>query len=388
MIYLDNAATTFPKPEPVISAVTRAISEYAGNAGRGDYKTARKINETVYKTREKASEIFGANPENVVFTKNCTEALNIAIKGIIRASYRGMPVHVVTTDLEHNSVLRPLRALKDKGYCSYSLVSPSEDDDKTVEDFKNSIKRNTRLFICTGASNAFGKILPVGRIGLLARKRGIYFIADCAQTAGSLDITLRDCNANVLCMPGHKGLFGPTGTGMMITDGLFMETVMEGGTGSVSSFLTQPDFYPDRFESGTLNLIGIAGLYEGLKFSEQNRRREYEKEMSLIKYIYNALSDDGRIELYTPEPEIDKYMPLLSFNVKNKDCSFIGELLSNEDVALRTGFHCAYLSHRHYGTADKGTLRISLSRMNSEKDAREFVYKLKKVLNNHGNVVK
>jgi cysteine desulfurase family protein len=382
MIYLDNAATTFPKPPSVISATVRALTEYAGNAGRGDYKTARKINEAVYKTREEAAEMFGANSENVVFTKNCTEALNMAIKGIIRAAYRGMPVHVVTTTLEHNSVLRPLRALKDKGYCSFSLVSPSEDDEKTVEAFKNSIKRNTRLFICTGASNAFGKIMPIKEIGRLAQKRGIYFIADCAQIAGSLDITLSDCNANVLCMPGHKGLFGPTGTGMMITDGLFMETVTEGGTGSVSSFLTQPEFYPDRYESGTLNIPGIAGLYEGMKFSAFNRREEYEKEMALINYVYDALSDDERIELYTEKPLAYKYMPLLSFNVKDKDAGYIGELLSEEEIALRTGFHCAYLSHRHYGTADKGTLRVSLSRMNSEKDVREFLHILKKVLNN------
>lgn len=382
MIYLDNAATTFPKPQSVISATVRALTEGAGNAGRGDYKSARKINETVYKTRVAAAETFGASPENVVFTKNCTEALNMSIKGIVRAVYKGMPVHVVTTDMEHNSVLRPLRALRDRGYISYTIISVSVDDDKTVAEFKNSVKRNTGLFVCTNASNAFGRVLPIKRIGEIARQKGIYFIADCAQTAGSLPISLSDCNANVLCMPGHKGLFGPTGTGLMITDGIRMETVTEGGTGSVSSFLTQPEFYPDRYESGTLNFVGIAGLYEGIRYSAFNRSVEYEKEMALINYIYDALAEDGRIELYTEKPHAYGYMPLLSFNVKDKDCSYIGELLSEEGIALRTGFHCAYLSHRHYGTANKGTVRVSLSRRNDEKDVREFIYILKKVLNN------
>ena len=381
MIYFDNAATTYPKPAAVTGAVLKAMTECGANPGRGGYRTAEIANETVFKTRELAAELFGAEPENIVFTKNCTEALNFAIKGVLFARYRGHVLHVVTSNLEHNSVLRPLETLKKMGVCDYSVVKVGDNDDETVKRFKDSVRRNTVLFVCTNASNSFGTVLPVKEIGKIARERGIKFIVDCAQTAGSLDITLDGCNADMLCMPGHKALFGPMGTGLLVTRGERMATILEGGTGSVSSFLSQPDFYPDRFEAGTLNLIGIAGLYEGMRFASQKMPEENEREMEMLRFIYKNIEDD-RIELYTPTPQSYRQMPVLSFNVKGKDSGYIGEMLGREDIAVRTGFHCAYPSHRFYGTADKGTVRISLSRMNTQKEAAEFIDRLKKLLNN------
>ena len=379
MIYFDNAATTYPKPESVIAAVNNAM-KMGVNVGRGSYNLAAASGDTVFSAREEAARQFGAEPENIVFTKNCTEALNLAIKGIVLKEKR-KPIHIITTDLEHNSVLRPIEKLKMQGLCEYSVIKTGESNEQTINSFFSSLRRNTRLIVMTNASNAFGTVLPVAKVGKLAKERGIYFMVDCAQTAGNLPITIEKYNADILCMPGHKGLFGPMGTGMMILrKGLLLETILEGGTGSYSSLLTPPEISPDRYEAGTINLPGIAGLREGLKFSYKNREAAYLKEMELIRFLYKEISLLPS-EIYTPFPENYRQMPLLSFNIKGKDSSFVGEMLAEENVAVRTGFHCAYLSHKHFGTAGIGTIRISLSRNNTKKEAEEFIYRLKKVLN-------
>lgn len=380
MIYFDNAATTFPKPPEVIKAVLRALSEVGANPGRGSYKTAREAGEIVFRTRLITAEFFGAEPENVIFTKNCTEALNIAIKGVILNFYRGERLHVITSDMEHNSVLRPLETLRRKGIIEYSVARFSYSPEETIENFRSSLKRNTALIVCTHASNSFGGVLPIKEIGEMAKKRGIKFIVDCAQTAGTIDATLQKLNADIICTAGHKGLYGPMGTGLMITKGERLETIFEGGTGSASSILTQPEFYPDRFESGTLALPSIAGLYEGIKYAKENMEEEYCRQMDIARIIYKKLKADDRIELYSPFPINHSNMPIISFNVKGKDCSYIGEMLGLDSVALRTGFHCAPLSHKAHSTASKGTVRISLSRHNTAFEAEEFLYKLNTLL--------
>lgn len=382
MIYFDNAATTFPKPPKVIEAVLKALTEVGANPGRGSYKTAREASEIVFRTRLIAAEFFGAEPENVVFTKNCTEALNIAIKGTIMGLYKGEKLHVITSQMEHNSVLRPLETLKRRGIIEYSIMKFSYSPDITVENFRSLIKRNTALVVLTNASNVFGGVLPIREIGDLTRKKGITFIVDCAQTAGSIETTLEKLNADIICTAGHKGLYGPMGTGLMITKGQKMETLYEGGTGSASSILTQPDFYPDRFEAGTIALPSIAGLYEGIKYASRDMLAEYEREMEITRFIYEALREDNRIELYSPYPENYSNMPIISFNVKGRDSSYVGEMLSMDSIAVRTGFHCAYLSHKAHRTASKGTVRISLSKQNNMSEAEGFLYKLKTLLNN------
>ena len=378
MIYFDNAATTFPKPPRVIKAVEFAMLNGV-NIGRGSYSAAARAGDIVYGAREEVATQFGAEPENVIFTKNCTEALNMAIKGVVLNEKT--PPHVITTNLEHNSVLRPLERLKTDGKCTYSVAEVSENEEETIFSIFEKVRSNTHLIIATNASNAFGNILPIKEIGRKAREKGIYFIVDCAQTAGSLPITLKDYNADILCMAGHKGLFGPMGTGLMIIrEDLKLKTISEGGTGSYSFLLSPPEISPDRYETGTLNFPGIAGLLEGLRFSYANREEAYKKEMNLIRYIYEKLKGVP-VDIYAPYPENYKQMPLLSFNVKGKDSSIMGEALGKEGIAVRTGFHCAYLAHKAHSTEERGTVRISLCRNNTKKEAEEFIYTLKKLLN-------
>lgn len=375
MIYLDNGATTFPKPRNVINNVNKSLLNGA-NPGRGGHRLAIKASETVYNSRKTLADFFNIkNPENVIFTLNCTEALNIVIKGLLKEGD-----HVIISSLEHNAVIRPLKKLEGRGV-SYSVAEVVEkDNEKTLNNFRNAINENTKLVVCTYASNVFGIKLPVERISALCHQYGILTCVDAAQAAGVVPIDLADSSIDYLCIAGHKSLYGPMGTGALIINcGTIPDSLIEGGTGSNSDNYNQPEILPDRFESGTQNLSGIAGFSAGVNFVKQKGILNiYKKEMDFIKKAYLELKRINNIKLYTEEPDINYYVPVLSFNVEGINCETVSEILSEKyNIATRSGLHCAPLAHKSYNTIDSGTVRIVPSVFNNEN----AIYSLVKAVN-------
>lgn len=373
MIYLDNGATSYPKPPQVVRAVTDAMNRYGANSGRGAYKMAVDTTEQIYLCREKAAEFFGASSvENVVFTYNCTMAVNMAVKGL---AFRG--AHYIISDLEHNAVLRPLESLKQSGLCDYSIAVIEDNAEKTVRNFEKLMRKNTVAIICTGASNVFGIIPPHKEIARLAHKNGLKFIMDCAQTGGVLPINMKNDGIDILCCAGHKGLYGPTGTGMMIINGdIKLTTIIEGGTGSNSANPIQPDIFPDRYESGTPNVSGIIGLYRGLEFVSKTGIENIKKhETELMRYLQINLEKLNNIELYTDFfNKNQKLSPILSFNISGLHSEETANLLSEQGIAVRAGLHCAPLAHKKMGTLDTGTVRICPSAF-TKKSHIDFLIK-------------
>lgn len=378
MVYLDNAATTFPKPPSVARAVQTAFTTYGANPGRSGHKMSVNTAEKVYDCREALADFFHAyDVTNVVFTQNCTQALNTAIKGILR---RGD--HVVISTFEHNSVLRPVHQLAEEGMITYSIADVAEgDDEQTVENFAAQINPRTRLIACTHASNVCGVRLPIEKIGALAKKYGILFLVDAAQTAGVLPIDIQRCQIDFLCMAGHKCLYGPSGTGVLITDrGEELRPLMEGGTGSNSLDFHQPDFMPDRLESGTVNTAGIIGLGAGVRYiKKETVQKIHQREMQLTRMLYDGLSRMKDVILYTRRPDNEHYVPVLCFNLAGMDSSAAVELLDEQGIALRGGFHCAPLAHQKLGTVEIGTIRASLSAFTTVNDITMLLGAVKKV---------
>ncbi len=357
MIYFDNGATTFPKPANVNDAVNRANKLYGANPGRGGHKLAIKASEMVYDSRKAVADFFGASgPEKVIFTLNCTLALNTVIKGLLKEGD-----HVIISSVEHNAVLRPIEKLKLKGI-SYSVAEVfEEDNDKTVDSFRNAINENTRLCVCTCASNVFGTKIPFERICALCHQYGILCCVDAAQGAGIIPIDLSDSSIDYLCIAGHKGLYGPMGTGAIIINcDTIPDSLIEGGTGSNSADYNQPLILPDKFESGTNNFSGIIGLGEGIKFvKKRGSLNIYRQETQLMQYLYDNLKSNKNIILYTNRPNMDYYVPVLSFNHKKLDCESVSEKLSKRyNIATRAGLHCAPLAHKWKNTIDTGTVRV------------------------------
>ena len=372
MIYLDNAATTFPKPQSVRYAVNNSFS-YSANPGRAGHKMSIKASEKIYGCRSYIGEFFNFNnPERVIITSGCTFALNIAIKGLLKKGD-----HVVISSLEHNSVLRPLEKLKQQGVITYDIAEVFEcDDDKTLDSFRSKFKDNTKLVVCTHASNVFGVKLPVERICALCHFYGILFCLDAAQTAGIVDIDVKNSDFDFLCAPGHKGLYGPMGTGFLIINcDEIPDSLIEGGTGSGSSDLSQPLMLPDKFESGTQNLLGVAGLSAGIEFvSKKTTKRILKHEMNIVKTIYSAFKDMVNVELYTSYPDVNTHVPLISFNVKEMYSEEVAEYLNkNFDIYVRAGLHCSPLAHKCYNTTDRGTVRICPSVFTSINDAKAVI---------------
>lgn len=356
MIYFDNAATTYPKPHAVIAAMTGALIEYGANPGRAGHRLSMKTAEAVYAARENCADFFGSEPENTVFTLNCTHALNTAIKGILKNGD-----HIVCSDIEHNAVLRPIYACSKEKGVTYSFAPTFDNDEMTVQSFEKHLTRRTKAVVCTLAGNVTGKILPVRKIGELCRQRNICFIVDTAQGAGVLPLKLSD-GINIICAAGHKGLYGPMGTGLMITDGRYrLSTIVEGGTGSASKELAQPEFLPDRFESGTINTAGAISLGAGVDFV-RNKGLDviYNHEMTLCRRFYSELQKNPAVSLYTGYPD-ERYAPVIPFNIKGLTSEEASERLSRAGFCLRGGFHCAYPVHRKIGTGETGAVRFSPS---------------------------
>lgn len=359
MIYLDNAATTWPKPVQVREAVQRALREYGANPGRSGYEMSMRTTQAVYECRRCAAELFGAQgPECVVFQPSCTQALNLVLKGFLKSGD-----HVVVSDLEHNAVMRPLTVLREMGVSfSAAQVTPC-DNDATVEAFRRAMAPNTKLVVCTQASNVFGIRVPVERIAALCHQYGAKICVDCAQSAGIVPINVTESGIDYLCCAGHKGLYGPMGTGMLIfrdpQDRL--ATLVEGGTGTQSRSLLQPDDPPERYESGTQNVPGILGLRAGMEFvKKMGPENIWKREMEKTVLLYDRLSRIPGVRLYTERPRRPYFLPVLSFNIEGMPSEQAGERLAKMGVAVRCGLHCTPTAHDKMGT-DEGTVRMSPS---------------------------
>ena len=358
MIYLDNSATTFPKPKCVIDAVNDSMLKY-GNYGRSSYEMAIVTTEKVYECRKKLAKFFNASIENVMFVYNCTTALNMAIKGIV---FKGC--HFVISDLEHNAVVRPLESLKKQGFCDYSVAKIEQDIYKTIKNFEKEIRKNSVAIICTGASNVFGIIPPYRYIGELAHRYNIKFILDSSQIAGLRKIDLKNDNIDILCCAGHKNLYGPTGIGLLVLgDGIELNTIIEGGTGSNSMNILQPTELPDRFESGTPNISGIIGLSSAIDFvNGKGFDNIYCHEISLLKYLQREIENINNLKIYTDFINSSiKRVPVFAFNIVGKQSEEIADHLSKDSICVRAGLHCAPLAHKKFHTENTGVVRISPS---------------------------
>lgn len=366
MIYFDNAATSYPKPNSVYAKWQQAMSVYGANPGRSGHAFSQSTAEAVYKSRETCAKFFGAQPENTVFTLNCTHALNFAIKGLAREG-----CHFVTSDMEHNAVIRPVYAAVKENGGACTMFETVEDAEQTVRNAERAIKPNTVALVCTAASNVIGLRTPIKELAELCRRKKICFIVDAAQGAGTLPITL-GAGMNIICAAGHKGLYGPMGTGLLITDGEYeLKTIIEGGTGSASESLVMPDFTPDRFESGTINTAGVIALAEGVEFV---RRRTpsaiLEHELRLCERFCGGAARLGGVTLHNSITQDNRglYAPVVSFNFKNIPSTEGAQLLSAHGFYMRGGLHCAPLAHKKIGTIDGGTIRFSPSAFNTPRE--------------------
>ena len=352
MIYLDNAATSLIKPVGVENAVVNAMRSMA-SPGRGAHAPAMRAAETVFECREAAARLFKvADAENVVFTMNATHALNIAIRSVVKPGSR-----VLVSGFEHNSVTRPLRMLTDDITVAGSRLF---DEENTLSEFDEKLRRADAV-VCTHVSNAFGYILPVYEIAALCRRAGVPLIVDASQSAGvaEIDVKRYPCLAAV-CMPGHKALYGPMGTGILLAldDRIAAKPLLTGGTGSLSEEMRQPDFLPDALESGTPNVPGIAGLAAGIAFVRAVTPAHIAgQERRLVHELARALSRESKIECFAGKEQTG----VLSFRVPGTPSEVLADMLSDEGVCTRAGLHCAPLAHRTAGTEDTGTVRLSLS---------------------------
>ena len=380
MIYFDNGATTFPKPQSVVRAVGSAMQNYGANPGRSGHKMSLKASEIIFNCRENAAALFGVEtPDRIIFTDNCTTALNTVIKGLLKSGD-----HAVISSLEHNAVARPLEHLKQRGV-SFSAAQVFEgDDEATIESFRKAVRNNTKLVVCTAASNVFGIRPPVERIAALCRIYNILFCVDAAQSSGVVPVNMSGSGIDFLCAPGHKGLYGPMGTGILaINSDILPESLTQGGTGSMSSSLEQPETLPDKYESGTPNLPGIAGLNAGLKFvMERGEANILSAETAKAQRLYDGLASMRDVVLYTARPQITTHVPVISFNVRGHDSEQIAALLSDRfNIAVRAGLHCAPLAHKSFGTEEQGTVRAVISVYTKPAQIDYFLLSLKKIIN-------
>lgn len=374
MVYLDNAATTYPKPQSVIKAVDDALKKSA-NPGRSGHSLSQNTAVSVYQVREKLKDMFSApSVENVIFTLNCTHAINYVLKGLLKSGDR-----IVTSSFEHNAVMRPLEKLKKQGVHVDIAEAYPDDKEATVRSFSRLINTNTKLVICTAASNVIGLKMPIKEIGMMCKQFGTSFCVDAAQLAGICDINMKECNIDYLCIAAHKGLYAPMGTGVLITKDNRLETIIEGGTGTASIMLDQPNDLPEMLESGTINVPGIIGIGAGIDFvKSKGFDKIYSHEMGLVKRLYKQLKSTPGVKLYTPEPD-DNYAPVLSFNINGLNSVESASKLNSLGFATRAGLHCAPFAHKRIGTIESGTVRICPSVFTSSQDIEKFAAAVRQV---------
>lgn len=375
MIYLDNAATTMHKPQEVVDAVAAAMCSM-GNAGRGAHAASLGASRTVFETRERLAAFFHAeNPKQIVFTANSTESLNVALKGTLNPGE-----HVISTVLEHNSVLRPLYALEEQGV-EVTLLKSNLQGMIDYEDFERAIKENTKMIVCTHGSNLTGNVLDIKRIGQIAKKHGLLFAVDASQTAGVFPIDVQDMQIDILCFTGHKGLLGPQGTGgMYVREGVTVRPLKVGGSGVQTYNKKHPTEMPTALEAGTLNGHGIAGLDAAIGYLEREgidniRAREQE----LMWKFYNGVKDIPNIKVYGDFSGAQR-CAVVSLNIGDYDSSEVSdELLMTYGISTRAGGHCAPLMHEALGTVEQGAVRFSFSHYNTDEEVETAIRAVKEL---------
>lgn len=376
MIYFDNAATTLHKPHEVIEAVVHAMTT-AGNASRGTHTGSLAASRTVYETRKKIADFFHCSrADHVIFTSNSTEALNIAICGTL-----GKGDHIISTDLEHNSVLRPLYHLEEQG-ASLTFLSANKKGCIDYDDFKCSIKPNTKAIVCTHASNLTGNVLDIERIGRISKAHNLLFIVDASQSAGCIEINMETMNIDILCFTGHKGLLGPQGTGgLCIHESVEIRPFKHGGSGIHSYEKGQPQAYPARLEAGTLNSHGIAGLCAAINYINTITIPVIaKKEQELLWHFYKGICNIPEIHIYG-DFDTKERAAILSLNIEGYDSGTVSDLLSQEyDIATRPGAHCAPRMHQALGTTETGAVRFSFSSFNTMEEVETAIQALKELV--------
>ena len=377
MIYFDNAATTFPKPPAVIKDMARCMNEYGGNPGRSGHRLSLAAAEAVFDVRTEIAEFFGiTKAENVIFTQNCTGALNLAISGVARKGD-----HFLISDLEHNSVLRTVANLCRERSMSFDIFHALASDDAVLNEIDKKIRPNTRAVISTHASNICPRRLPIARIGALCRKRKVFYIVDAAQSAGIYDISIIRDGISILCAPGHKGLYGPQGSGFAAFADDFdfsrLKPCAYGGNGKNSAELDMGHEPPESYEAGTIATPAIVGLGAGLRFVREYKREYIEMlENQLCHSAQTMLSEIPHVKIYLPEAQNGS---LLLLGFEGISPSEVAEKLSDHGICTRAGLHCAPLAHRALGTGGDA-LRISFSAMNTHAEVETFAYILQTIL--------
>ena len=369
MIYLDNSATSYPKPRGMLTAMEECILKYCGNPGRSGHYMSMKTGEEVYHARRKIAELFNIEQaERLVFTKNTTEALNLGMRGYLKSGD-----HVITTSMEHNSVLRPLKALETKGI-TQSIIRADREGRIKASDIEKTIRPNTRLIAVTAASNVTGTKMPLAEIGALARKRGIMFMVDGAQGGGCMELDVQKMNIGMLALAGHKGLLGPLGTGVLyVKPEVRLTPLLAGGTGTESKSRVQPEEFPEGFEAGTVNAPAIIGLGASAEFVGKIGTDAVETyEQSLIGYLDEALDNMDFVQRYGPSCEEKTGITLMNINGLGAE-ELTARLNSEYGIAVRGGYHCAGPAHKTIGTWNSGAVRISVGPFNTRRDMEKTV---------------
>lgn len=376
MIYFDNAATTFPKPESVIDAVVSFMKNKGANPGRSGHRMALDSARVVFDVRMELAGLFGiSNPMDIAFAKNATEALNFGICGFLKSGD-----HVISTMMEHNSVSRPIVALQERGV-EHTFCPCDEEGFLDLEAFERSFKKNTALVAITHASNITGSLNDLFVIGQICKEKGVPLLVDAAQSAGIFPIDVESMNISMLCAPGHKGLYGPMGTGFIyVKEGISLKPLLFGGTGSVSESLSHPQMMPDALEAGTVNAHGLAGLLAGVRFV-RNKGLRYiqEYEQDLMSYFIRQISMLKQFKLYGSK-DMKRRAAVVSFNIGSVSSTEISERLDiGYGIAVRSGLHCSSLGHQSLGTENQGVVRVSFSCFNTREEVDQLVAALKKI---------
>ncbi|MBE7076877.1 MAG: aminotransferase class V-fold PLP-dependent enzyme [Clostridiales bacterium] len=368
MIYFDNSATSLIKPDNVKFEVMNAVNNLTANPGRSGHSKSMQVAEKIFEVREKVKDFFNAKDYEVVFTKNCTEALNLAIFGFLNSGD-----HVITTCYEHNSVLRPLERLKQNGVEVTILDCDLGEVSYYIE---KEIKSNTKLVITTAVSNVTGESCDIISIGQICKKRGVKYLVDGAQSSGHKKIDLEMCNADMYAFAGHKGLLALTGIGgLIVKNGINLKPLLCGGTGSMSESLTQPKDIPEGLEAGTVSTISIISLGAGIDYLNKNLEKIKNEEEKLSIYMYNSLKSLNFLKFYSKNNSENVFC----FNVNNLDSSFVADKLNEKEICVRSGLHCAPLIHKKLGTLDFGAVRVSLDFHNTKQQINFLVETLKEI---------
>ena len=379
-VYLDNSATSWPKPPSVVKAISDYLNEYGGSPGRSGHSFSLRAAREVFETRELIAELFNArSSERVIFTANATHALNIALKGILKKGD-----HVIITSMEHNSMIRPLRYLENQGLIELSIVNCDSKGSINIENLINCFKPNTKLVATIHGSNVTGTLQPIRQIGNICKNNNVLYLIDAAQSAGFANIDMQQDNIDILAFTGHKKLYGPPGIGgLCINNDIAIETLIHGGTGSKSEMEIHPEFYPDRLEAGTGNTVGVVGLKAGIQFIlDKGIDKLRIKQTELTNYFIKQLQEINEVILYGINSDEDR-LPIVSMNIKNIIPSDLAFKLDNEfEIMVRAGLHCSPLAHKTIGTFPQGTVRFSIGSFNTEEEINYTIEAIKRIIFN------